>query len=62
MNMSKKEKVNKYIVASKDGKWFFTGKSYFSDRAEHAVVMSRTNAKELVSDITVMELELRKVA
>ena len=54
--------TEKYIVASKDDKWFFTGNSYFSDKEDHAISVTKKDAEELVSSITVMELELRKVA
>ena len=59
--MSKKT-TEKYIVVSKDDKWFFTGNSYFSDKEDHAISVTKKDAEELVSSITVMELELRKVA
>lgn len=52
----------KYIVASKDGKWFFTGKYYFSDREEDAVNVSEDEASDFIKDVTTMELEMRKVA
>lgn len=53
---------NKYIVVSEDGKWFFTGKSYFSDNCELAEHLSIDDAKTIISEITIMDLKLRKVA
>lgn len=58
----KKRISEQYFVVSKDGKWFFTGKFCFSDNEKHAIPLSIEDAKKLISDITTMELEMRKAA